>query len=194
MRDPLSFQSSQFYLISLTLFASTSLFSSLLVCFLSYAAKPNFHFHLHIFILYFIVAVYLSSYNYSLSLLIFSLSTLHHLVSSPAFQSVTSEMDWKTSSAISSTIFAPSCPPLTEPPDPSIPSFLRTCPLSTTQQSRPSPYAYSLPAFTRAHPPALPTIFQPSARSGISLPLCSVVSLGSDYCGQFVLSQAGHLI
>ncbi|KAM8747166.1 EH domain-binding protein 1-like protein 1 isoform 6-T7 [Acanthopagrus schlegelii] len=97
-----------------------------------------------------------------------SATRIHDLAWRPAIESgpkVTSEMDWKTSSGISSTILAPSCPPLPEPPDPSIPSFLRTCLPSTTQQSRPSPYAYSLPAFTRAHPPALPKIFQPSAGS-----------------------------
>ncbi len=84
------------------------------------------------------------------------------------FQPVTSEMDLETTSGISSTISVPSCPPLTEPSDRSVPSSLRTQPPSTAQQARPSVYAYSLPAFTRAHPPALPKIFQPSAGSGIS--------------------------
>ncbi|XP_032400295.1 EH domain-binding protein 1-like protein 1 isoform X11 [Etheostoma spectabile] len=75
---------------------------------------------------------------------------------------VTSEIGWKASSGISSTISVPSRP-LLEPPDPSVPSSLRIRPSSTGQPARPSPYAYSVPAFTRAHPPALPKIFQPTA-------------------------------
>ncbi|KAL7375270.1 hypothetical protein ABVT39_014511 [Epinephelus coioides] len=97
-----------------------------------------------------------------------SSTRVHDLAWRPAIESgptVTSEMDWKTSSGISSTISVPSRPPLPEPPDPSVPSFLRTRPPSTAQQARPSPYAYSLPAFTIAHPPALPKIFQPAAGS-----------------------------
>ncbi|XP_034412576.1 uncharacterized protein ehbp1l1a isoform X4 [Cyclopterus lumpus] len=78
---------------------------------------------------------------------------------------VTSEMDGKTSSGLSSAISAPSRPPLPDPPDPSVPSSLCTRPPSITQQARPSPFAYTLPAFTRAHPPALPKIFQPAAGS-----------------------------
>ncbi|KAM3589921.1 uncharacterized protein V6R79_000033 [Siganus canaliculatus] len=94
---------------------------------------------------------------------------LHDLAWRPATDSgpaVISEMDWKTSSGISSTISVPSCPLQPDPPDPPLPSYLSTRPpSSTTQQARPSPYAYSLPAFTRAHPPALPKIFQPSTGS-----------------------------
>ncbi|XP_023279561.1 uncharacterized protein LOC111667929 isoform X2 [Seriola lalandi dorsalis] len=96
---------------------------------------------------------------------------IHDLAWRPAVESgpaVTSEMDWKTSSGISSTISAPFRPPLPEPPDPSVPSSLSRThkrPPSTNQQARPSAYAYSLPAFTRAHPPALPKIFQPSTGS-----------------------------
>lgn len=91
-------------------------------------------------------------------------------VSSRPCHPVTSEMDGKTSSGFSSTIWAPTCPPLPEPPDPSLPSSLlrtHTRPPSTSQQARPSTYAYTLPAFTPAHPPALPKIFQPRAGSGI---------------------------
>lgn len=33
-------------------------------------------------------------------------------------------------------------------------------------QARPSPYAFTIPAFARAHPPALPKIFQPPSGSG----------------------------
>ncbi|XP_075943294.1 EH domain-binding protein 1-like protein 1 isoform X14 [Anarhichas minor] len=97
-----------------------------------------------------------------------SIMRVHDLAWRPVVESgltVTSEMDGKTSSGISSTISALSRPPLPEPPDPSVPSSLPTRPPSITQQARPSPYAYTLPAFTRAHPPALPKIFQPAAGS-----------------------------
>nr|XP_046236323.1 uncharacterized protein ehbp1l1a isoform X12 [Scatophagus argus] len=93
---------------------------------------------------------------------------VHDLAWRPAIESgttVTSEMDWKTSSGISSTISVPFCVPLPERPDPSVSFLLRPQPASATKQARPSPYAYSLPAFARAHPPALPKIFQPSAGS-----------------------------
>ncbi|XP_044197161.1 uncharacterized protein ehbp1l1a isoform X10 [Thunnus albacares] len=100
-----------------------------------------------------------------------STTRINDLAWRPAVESgptVASEMDRKRSSGISSTISVPSRPPLPDPLDPSVPSTLlrtHTRPASTTQQARPSPYAYSLPAFTRAHPPALPKIFQPSAGS-----------------------------
>ncbi|XP_031733545.1 mucin-17 isoform X12 [Anarrhichthys ocellatus] len=97
-----------------------------------------------------------------------SIMRVHDLAWRPVVESgltVTSEMDGKTSSGISSTISALSRPPLPEPPDPSVLSSLPTRPPSITQQARPSPYAYTLPAFTRAHPPALPKIFQPAAGS-----------------------------
>ncbi|XP_035810143.2 EH domain-binding protein 1-like protein 1 isoform X15 [Amphiprion ocellaris] len=101
-----------------------------------------------------------------------SSARVHDLAWRPAVETgstVTSEMDWKRSSGISSTISAPSHPLLPEPPDPSVPpSLLRTQtqPRNTTEQGQPSLYAYSLPAFTRAHPPVLPKIFQPSGKSG----------------------------
>ncbi|XP_062850135.1 EH domain-binding protein 1-like protein 1 isoform X1 [Trichomycterus rosablanca] len=53
---------------------------------------------------------------------------------------------------------------------PSLPS-LSTAPihhphkLDSAHSSRPSPYAFTLPAFIRAHPPVLPKIFQPAAGS-----------------------------
>ncbi|KAM6960311.1 EH domain-binding protein 1-like protein 1 [Tautogolabrus adspersus] len=93
-----------------------------------------------------------------------SANRLHDVAWRPAVGSgptVTSEMDWKTSSPIS----VPSRPPLPEPPHSSVPSFLHSHSPTSTQQARPSIYAYSLPAFTRAHPPALPKIFQPGAGS-----------------------------
>ncbi|XP_052000802.1 uncharacterized protein LOC127656479 isoform X3 [Xyrauchen texanus] len=42
---------------------------------------------------------------------------------------------------------------------------LPTSYIQPLQQTRPSPYAFTIPAFTRAHPPALPKIFQPSTGS-----------------------------
>ncbi|XP_069015123.1 uncharacterized protein ehbp1l1a isoform X3 [Embiotoca jacksoni] len=105
-----------------------------------------------------------------------STARVHDVAWRPAIESapaVTIEMDGKRSCGISSTISAPSSPPLPDPPDPSFPpSLLRTPtrPLGATQQARPSPYAYSLPAFTPAHPPALPKIFQPSAGSAARRP------------------------
>ncbi|XP_062239647.1 EH domain-binding protein 1-like protein 1 [Platichthys flesus] len=101
-----------------------------------------------------------------------STARIHDLAWRPAIESGPTVMDCKTSSGISSTISAPFYPPLPEPPHPSVPSSLlqtHTRPPSTNQQARPSPY--SLPAFTRAHPPALPKIFQPVAGSApISAP------------------------
>ncbi|XP_067379464.1 uncharacterized protein ehbp1l1a isoform X4 [Channa argus] len=99
-----------------------------------------------------------------------STTRIHDLAWRPAVESglsVTSEMDWKTSSDISSTISVPHRPPLPEPPDPSSSFIFRTHtqPPTTAKQARPSPYSFTLPAFTRAHPPALPKIFQPKAGS-----------------------------
>uniref|UniRef100_UPI0037E90D70 atrophin-1-like n=1 Tax=Semicossyphus pulcher TaxID=241346 RepID=UPI0037E90D70 len=74
-------------------------------------------------------------------------------------------MDRKPSSGLSSSISVPSRPPLPDHPHPSVPPSLRSRPPGSTQQAPPSLYAYSLPAFTRAHPPALPKIFQPGAGS-----------------------------
>lgn len=90
---------------------------------------------------------------------------LHPIVSSLIFQPVNSEMDWKASSGISATISVPSCPPLPEPPDPSVALSYCPRPPNTTKWVQPSPSSYTLP---RAHPPALPKIFQPSVESGIN--------------------------
>lgn len=90
--------------------------------------------------------------------------------------SVQSEMDLRcsSSSALSSSLpnlphqachllqtsLKPSltslCTPPSHLPDPS----------GSSQPSRPTHYAFTVPAFTRAHPPALPKIFQPTAGSG----------------------------
>ncbi|XP_048041644.1 uncharacterized protein ehbp1l1a isoform X12 [Megalobrama amblycephala] len=54
--------------------------------------------------------------------------------------------------------------------DPSAPPLSTSCvqPLraaGSIPQTRPSPYAFTIPAFTRAHPPALPKIFHPPTGS-----------------------------
>uniref|UniRef100_A0A3Q4I7C6 Uncharacterized LOC102797229 n=1 Tax=Neolamprologus brichardi TaxID=32507 RepID=A0A3Q4I7C6_NEOBR len=106
-----------------------------------------------------------------------STERVHDLAWRPVVElgpTVTSETDRKRSSGISSTFSAPSYPLLSLPvPDPSVPSFsLQTHaqPPSTTQQARPSPDAYSLPAFTHAHLPVLPKIFQHTVGSAPQRP------------------------
>lgn len=127
------------------------------------------HFNLHIGYTCLFYTLLLKSHPL-LSFLLFEslIYRTHNFVSSLIFQPVSSEMDWKTSTGIFSTISVPSCPSLPEPPDLSVPLSLHLQPPSTTQHAQPSPCAYTLPAFTRAHPPALPQIFQPSAGPGIS--------------------------
>ncbi|KAM8898682.1 EH domain-binding protein 1-like protein 1 isoform 7-T7 [Spinachia spinachia] len=94
-----------------------------------------------------------------------SIMRVHDLAWRPVgLESDPTEMDGKTS-AISSTISALSRPPVPEPPYSSVPSSLCTPPPSTTEQAQPPSFAYTLPAFTRAHPPVLPRIFQPTAGS-----------------------------
>ncbi|XP_076829225.1 EH domain-binding protein 1-like protein 1 isoform X11 [Brachyhypopomus gauderio] len=61
--------------------------------------------------------------------------------------------------AVSPPVPAPSTSQIHPPP-----------PAGSAQQTRPSPYAFTVPAFTRAHPPALPKIFQPSTGS---VPVCT---------------------
>ncbi|XP_019204518.1 uncharacterized protein ehbp1l1a isoform X1 [Oreochromis niloticus] len=106
-----------------------------------------------------------------------STERVHDLAWRPVVESgptVTSETDWKRSSGISSTFSAPSYPLLSLPvPDPSAPSFLlqtHAQPPSTTQPARPSPDAYSLPAFTHSHLPVLPKIFQHTVGSAPQRP------------------------
>ncbi len=55
--------------------------------------------------------------------------------------------------------------------DPSAPPLSTSCiqlprAAGSVPQTRPSPYAFTIPAFVRAHPPALPKIFQPPSGSG----------------------------
>ncbi|CAI5677501.1 unnamed protein product [Oreochromis niloticus] len=106
-----------------------------------------------------------------------STERVHDLAWRPVVESgptVTSETDWKRSSGISSTFSAPSYPLLSLPvSDPSAPSFLlqtHAQPPSTTQPARPSPDAYSLPAFTHSHLPVLPKIFQHTVGSAPQRP------------------------
>ncbi|XP_062371849.1 EH domain-binding protein 1-like protein 1 isoform X3 [Sardina pilchardus] len=59
----------------------------------------------------------------------------------------------------------PSAPPHFPPPPPP-PHLAAPGPAgSAPQQVRPSQYSFTVPAFIRAHPPVLPKIFQPAARS-----------------------------
>uniref|UniRef100_A0A8B9K3Y2 EH domain binding protein 1 like 1 n=1 Tax=Astyanax mexicanus TaxID=7994 RepID=A0A8B9K3Y2_ASTMX len=57
-------------------------------------------------------------------------------------------------------------------------------PAASAQPTRPSPYAFTLPAFARAHPPALPKIFQPAEGSGVRkiLSFSSLRAPPSDTC------------
>ncbi|XP_064181796.1 uncharacterized protein ehbp1l1a isoform X2 [Anguilla rostrata] len=57
--------------------------------------------------------------------------------------------------------------PVPFPSEPSAPPLSSARPDRGLQQPRPSPYAYTVPAFTRAHPPALPKIFQPTTGSAL---------------------------
>ncbi|XP_061664170.1 EH domain-binding protein 1-like protein 1 isoform X6 [Syngnathoides biaculeatus] len=78
----------------------------------------------------------------------------------PAARSVANsatEMDRTGSSGACASISVPSRPVLPEPRHPPIPTNAR--------RTQPPLYAYSLPAFTQAHPPALPKIFQPGSGS-----------------------------
>ncbi|XP_061620472.1 EH domain-binding protein 1-like protein 1 isoform X15 [Phyllopteryx taeniolatus] len=78
----------------------------------------------------------------------------------PATESVpnsSTEMGRTRSSGACASISVASRPVVPEPQHPPIPT--------PTHQTQPSLYAYSLPAFTQAHPPALPKIFQPGSGS-----------------------------
>ncbi|XP_072315181.1 uncharacterized protein ehbp1l1a isoform X8 [Eucyclogobius newberryi] len=85
-----------------------------------------------------------------------SVSRIHDMAWRSITQPGSTEVDQSTPPSFSSIISAPISPPH--------PSAL---PISPTgpEAAKPSLYDYSLPAFTRAHPPALPRIFQPGATS-----------------------------
>ncbi|KAB5579485.1 hypothetical protein PHYPO_G00195590 [Pangasianodon hypophthalmus] len=88
------------------------------------------------------------------------------------FVTVHSEMDLRSSSSSPSVPNLPhqACHPFQTSLKPSI-SSLCTTPThlpdlsGSSQPSRPTHYAFTVPAFVRAHPPALPKIFQPTAGS-----------------------------
>ncbi|XP_061920997.1 EH domain-binding protein 1-like protein 1 isoform X7 [Entelurus aequoreus] len=61
--------------------------------------------------------------------------------------------------------------------------------LPTAHQAPPSIYAYSLPAFTQAHPPALPKIFQPSCGSAPKRPRSFHIDTPTEL-SSFPLSQS----
>nr|XP_057923829.1 EH domain-binding protein 1-like protein 1 isoform X17 [Doryrhamphus excisus] len=84
---------------------------------------------------------------------------VHDLAWRPAVDSGPQEMDGKGSLGVSASIFVPSHRPLPQSQPP-----------SAVHKAPPSLYAYSLPAFTQAHPPALPKIFQPGCGSAPKRP------------------------
>ncbi|KAL6490473.1 hypothetical protein MHYP_G00008180 [Metynnis hypsauchen] len=77
---------------------------------------------------------------------------------------VHSEMEW-TSALVTTPNLPP--PPSLNPFLPLLPPppIQSPHPAGSIQHTRPSPYAFTVPAFIRAHPPALPKIFQPTAGS-----------------------------
>ncbi|XP_051509482.1 uncharacterized protein LOC127415032 isoform X3 [Myxocyprinus asiaticus] len=75
-----------------------------------------------------------------------------------------SETEWMNCSFITPNLPLQYCPLSCTALDRSAPP-LSTSYIQPLPQTRPSPYAFTIPAFTRAHPPALPKIFQPSAGS-----------------------------
>ncbi|KAK1797496.1 hypothetical protein P4O66_008347, partial [Electrophorus voltai] len=82
----------------------------------------------------------------------------------PPAITVHSDMEWTSPLTIAPDV------PLTHPAvSPPLPG-LSLSHIQPPHQIRPSPYAFTIPAFTRAHPPALPKIFQPSAGS---VPVCT---------------------
>ncbi|KAK7910283.1 hypothetical protein WMY93_014967 [Mugilogobius chulae] len=87
-------------------------------------------------------------------------SKVHDVAWRPMMQPGLTELEQSTSPPFLSTIYAPLCPPL-----PSAPALSPVCPTTTSEAAKSSLYDYSLPAFTPAHPPALPRIFQPGATS-----------------------------
>uniref|UniRef100_A0A8B9K3M8 EH domain binding protein 1 like 1 n=1 Tax=Astyanax mexicanus TaxID=7994 RepID=A0A8B9K3M8_ASTMX len=80
------------------------------------------------------------------------------------FTTVHSETEWTGSSVTAPNLRPPpSLNPFLPPLPP--PHIQMPHPAASAQPTRPSPYAFTLPAFARAHPPALPKIFQPAEGS-----------------------------
>ncbi|XP_077401199.1 EH domain-binding protein 1-like protein 1 isoform X5 [Vanacampus margaritifer] len=75
----------------------------------------------------------------------------------------TTEVDRKRSSAVNASISVASLPVLSKHHHPPVPT--------PAHHTQPSLYAYSLPAFTQAHPPTHPKIFQPGSGSAARGPL-----------------------
>ncbi|KAL7876155.1 hypothetical protein AOLI_G00111180 [Acnodon oligacanthus] len=78
---------------------------------------------------------------------------------------VHSEMEWMSASSVTTPNLPP--PPSLNPFLPLLPPppIQSPHPAGSVQHTRPSPYAFTVPAFIRAHPPALPKIFHPAAGS-----------------------------
>uniref|UniRef100_A0A8B9K2S9 EH domain binding protein 1 like 1 n=1 Tax=Astyanax mexicanus TaxID=7994 RepID=A0A8B9K2S9_ASTMX len=99
------------------------------------------------------------------------------------FTTVHSETEWTGSSVTAPNLRPPpSLNPFLPPLPP--PHIQMPHPAASAQPTRPSPYAFTLPAFARAHPPALPKIFQPAEGSGVRkiLSFSSLRAPPSDTC------------
>ncbi|XP_054609967.1 EH domain-binding protein 1-like protein 1 isoform X15 [Dunckerocampus dactyliophorus] len=106
---------------------------------------------------------------------------VHDLAWRPAVDSgpqVNTEMDGKGSLGVSASIFVPSHRPLPQSQHP-----------PAVHKAPPSLYAYSLPAFTQAHPPALPKIFQPGCGSAPKRPRSFHSDIPTEF-STFMLSQS----
>ncbi|XP_077401205.1 EH domain-binding protein 1 isoform X11 [Vanacampus margaritifer] len=89
-----------------------------------------------------------------------STARIRDLAWRPATESIsnsTTEVDRKRSSAVNASISVASLPVLSKHHHPPVPT--------PAHHTQPSLYAYSLPAFTQAHPPTHPKIFQPGSGS-----------------------------
>uniref|UniRef100_A0A3P8Y865 EH domain binding protein 1-like 1a n=1 Tax=Esox lucius TaxID=8010 RepID=A0A3P8Y865_ESOLU len=80
-----------------------------------------------------------------------------------------SEVVWGSTASNVSLLPRPPLPvplgPIASHPAPNLHPRLPSGTAGTAHPARPSPYAYQVPAFVRAHPPALPKIFQPATGS-----------------------------
>ncbi|XP_077401203.1 EH domain-binding protein 1 isoform X9 [Vanacampus margaritifer] len=95
-----------------------------------------------------------------------STARIRDLAWRPATESIsnsTTEVDRKRSSAVNASISVASLPVLSKHHHPPVPT--------PAHHTQPSLYAYSLPAFTQAHPPTHPKIFQPGSGSAARGPL-----------------------
>nr|XP_055052250.1 uncharacterized protein ehbp1l1a isoform X2 [Misgurnus anguillicaudatus] len=102
---------------------------------------------------------------------------IHDKAWRPAVDTGPSDTDHSKMEGTNCTFITPNVPLQYHPlPDPIATPLSTSCiqPLHAAgsgPQTRPSPYAFTIPAFIRAHPPALPRIFQPPAGSvAVSVP------------------------